>query len=495
MKAFLIFPAPDSMDLRFSSPTFSPPLGLLYIASSLLENGVEIRLIDQLATKVPDEKLVRTVVRYSPDIVGFSLMTWQAVKAAKLSAMIKEQLPNTHIVFGGVHATFNAERIMRKYSQIDSIIEGEGELSMVALARAIERGESIHAVPGIHYRERDIIKRGTPRRLIADLDSLPPPAMNLVKREWYGQIHGLRWPAVATLVSSRGCPFSCLFCCCNQFVGRKWRFRNSESVVDEIEDRLAEGFKTIFFVDDCFTLNRKRILQICSLIKKRRLDFNWLCEGRVDQVDYQTVRSMVTSGCKLIYLGFESANQRILDLYRKRITPQMSIQAAKTVRKAGMDIILGTFILGAPEETMSEVQKTIDFSMKLDIDFPQLNILGALPGTDLWDQLVAEQHIDPEMYWETGVTVSDVYPNSVKSNVLERIISEGYLNFVSRKKYIVKQILLTLKSKYRMDLFLKNARHVGDLLVYVNGEHDSDKDEIEIHVGENRERLTTSQIV
>lgn len=470
MKVLLIFPAPDFMNLRFSTPTFSPPLGLLYIASSLREAGVEVRLIDQLAEKVPDEKLLKRVERYSPEIVGLSMMTWQATKAAKLSAMIKEQLPDTHIVFGGVHATLNAERMMRKYNQIDSTIEGEGELSMVELVRALEHGDCIRTVPGIYYRENGNVKRGAPRRLITDLDSLPPPAMDLVRTNWYGQVEGLRWPAVASLVSSRGCSFSCTFCCCNQFAGRRWRSRSPESVVDEIEDLLAAGFKTIFFVDDCFTLNKKRILRISELIKKRRLEFNWLCEGRVDQVDYQTIRSMVISGCKLIYLGLESANQRILDSYRKKITPQMGMQAVKTSRKAGMDIILGTFIVGAPGETMREVQNTIDFSMKLDIDFPQLNILGAMPGTELWDQLVSQQYIDPEVYWETGVIVSDIYPNSVKTDILERMIAEGYEKFVYRKKYLLKEILLTLKSRYRMGLFLRNVRYTGKFSAYVNGE-------------------------
>lgn len=470
MKVFLIFPAPEFIHQKFSTPTFSPPLGLLYIASSLREAEVEVRLTDQLGEKIPDEKLMKRVERYSPEVVGLSMMTWQATKAAKLAAMIKERLPETHIVFGGVHATLNVERMMSKYIQIDSTIVGEGELSMVELVRALEYGDSFQTVPGIFYRENGTVKRGAPRRLITDLDSLPPPAMDLVKKEWYGQVEGLWWPAVASMLSSRGCPFSCTFCCCNQFAGRKWRFRSPESVVDEIENLLAAGFKTIFFVDDCFTLNKKRILRISELIKKRRLEFSWLCEGRVDQIDYQTIRSMVTSGCTLIYLGLESANQRILDYYRKRITPQMGVQAVKTSRRAGMDIILGTFIIGAPGETMREVQNTIDFSLKLDIDFPQLNILGALPGTEIWDQLVSQQYIDPEVYWETGVHIPDVHPNSVKTDILERLISEGYERFIRRKKYLLKEILLTLKSRYRMGLLLRNVRHGGEILAYAKGE-------------------------
>ena len=470
MTVFLIFPAPDLIDLRYASPTFSPPLGLLYIASSLREAGAEVKLIDQLGEKVSDDKLLKRVERYSPEVVGLSMMTWQAPKAAKLAAMIKEKLPDTHIVFGGVHATLNVERMMRKYTQIDSTIVGEGELSLVELVRTMERGDSIQTVPGIYYRENGNVKRGAPRRLIADLDSLPPPAMDLVKKEWYGQIEGLQWPAMTSMVSSRGCPFSCNFCCCGQFAGRKWRYRSPENVVDEIEDLLAAGFKTIFFADDCFTLNKKRIRRIGELIKKRRLEFSWLCEGRVDQIDYQTIRSMVTSGCKLIYLGLESANQRILDYYGKRITPQMGMQAVETSRKAGVDIILGTFIIGAPGETRREMQNTLDFTMKLEIDFPQINILGAMPGTEIWDQLASQQYIDPEVYWETGVLVSDIYPNSVKADILERKITRVYEKFVRRKKYLLKQLLLTLKSRYRMGLFLRNVSHAGTVLDFVQGE-------------------------
>nr|KXH71765.1 MAG: hypothetical protein AM325_02715 [Candidatus Thorarchaeota archaeon SMTZ1-45] len=472
MKSFLIFPAPDVINLRYSTPTLSPPLGLLYIASSLREAGVEVRLVDQLGEKIPDEKILRRVERYSPDVVGLSLMSWQAKKAAKLAAMIKEKLPDTHIVFGGVHASINAERMMKKYIQIDSTIEGEGELSMVELFKALEHGNSIQTVSGIYYRENGKVKRGASRRLITDLDSLPPPAMDLVKKEWYGQLEGLKLPSMVSMVSSRGCPFSCNFCCCSQFAGRKWRSRSPENVVDEIEDLLAAGYETIFFVDDCFTLNKKRILRISELIKRRKLEFNWLCEGRVDQIDYQMTRSMVTSGCKLIYLGIESANQRILDFYKKKITPQMSIQAVKTSRKAGLDIILGTFIIGALGETRSEIQNTIDFTMKLDIDFPQLNILGAMPGTDIWNQLVNQKYIDPEVYWETGVLVPDIYPNSVKTDILERWITEVYEKFVHRKKYLLKQILMTLKSKYRMQLLLRNMSHAGNILDYVKGKAD-----------------------
>jgi anaerobic magnesium-protoporphyrin IX monomethyl ester cyclase len=407
------------------------------------------------------------VERYYPDVIGFSTMTWAASKFAKLSAIIRERLPNSHIVCGGVHATLGVNRLMAKYPQIDYTIIGEGEISMVELVKKLENGGEIRTVPGIYYRENGILKQGAPRRIISDLDALPFPALDLVKMEWYGHFGGFQFPKLAAMVSSRGCPFACTFCTCSKFAGRRWRSRSPENVVDEIEERIAEGYRTIFFVDDCFTVSKKRVEAISKLIRKRRVEVDWLCEGRVDQIDYQMTRNMIMSGCRLLYLGMESANQRTLNTLNKRITPQMSIQAAKTARRAGMEAILGTFILGAPGETVKEIQNTIDFTLKLDIDFPQLNILIAVPGTDLWNQLVAEGHIDDDALWEKEVLVTDVYPNSVPTNELREMIVKGSQKFAFRKEYIMKQVLQTLKSRFRLRILLRSMKHRQEIKAYI----------------------------
>lgn len=471
MSVALIYPAiPFEEGERFPTRTLSPPLGILYIASYLREKGIDVEIVDQNGERISNEEVVKRVVRKSPVLIGFSVVAWQARGAVELSKIIREKLPNVHIVFGGIHVTLNPIRMMQKYPHIDSIITGEGEQATLNLLRALQTNRSLQDVPGIYYRKNGMIKIGAPRRLISHLDELPFPARDLVNMNWYGQIEGLRFPRMTTILSSRGCPYACSFCCLVSFSERKWRARSPENIVNEIEELLSLGYKMIFFVDDNFTMRQKRIRRICQLIKRRRLDFDWFFEGRVDQINYEVARNAVKSGCKIIYLGIESANQKCLDYYNKRTTPQMAQQAVVTARRAGTDIVLGTFIVGAPGETVQEVQNTIDFAMKLDIDFPQFNTLGALVGTKIWDSLVSEGHIDYEKYWETGVQVPEVHPDSVPQEILLRMIVDGYDKFILRKRFIAREIRRFLSSSFRLRLLAHNLTKGSILKQFVRGE-------------------------
>jgi anaerobic magnesium-protoporphyrin IX monomethyl ester cyclase len=467
MRVLLIFPSADKLNLAYAVKTFSPPLGVLYIAASLQEASIEVNVIDQTGEQMSDEQIVRRAERYSPDIVGISLMTWQALKSAKLASMIRERLPNVHVVFGGIHPTLNAERMMNKYSEIDSIIIGEGELAMISLVRALENNHDIASVPGIYYRSNGQVKQGAPRQFIDDLDSLPFPALNLVKREWYGHFAGFQWQDLAILITSRGCPYSCTFCSCSHFAGRRWRYRSPDNVVDEIEYMIGEGYRTFFFLDDCFTVNTKRVYQIADLIVKRGLDIDWSCEGRVDQVSVELTKAMVRSGCKILYLGIESASQKVLDSYKKRITPQMSMQAVNKARQGGMDAILGTFVLGGAGETEEDAKKTFEFAQKLDIDFPQFNVLRASPGIEIWDDLVTGGYINPEDYWETGVFVSEVHPDAIPLDRLNEMVAQGYDDFIYRSEYLLNELVRSLKSRYRLKLALKSLRYTGQIMSYI----------------------------
>ncbi|MFW9799807.1 MAG: B12-binding domain-containing radical SAM protein, partial [Candidatus Thorarchaeota archaeon] len=460
---------------RYPTISLSPPLGLLYIAAYLRDNGVEVRLVDQNGERASDEEVLRRIERFSPKVLGFSTMAWQASKAGSLAAEAKTRLPDSHIVMGGIHATLNPLRMMKKYPQIDSIIAGEGELSVLKLLKALELDEDLKTVPGIYYRENGRIKAGAARHFITDLDSLPFPARDLVRQDWYGQVEGMDFPNLTTVVSSRGCPHSCSFCCCSSFSGRRWRARSPENVVDEIEELLAAGYKTIFFVDDNFTMNRKRIHKICHIIRERRLEFDWLCEGRVDQTNYDTIRNMVGSGCKTFYLGLESANQRMLDLYKKKITPRMSEQAVTTARRAGVDVILATFIIGGPGETAKEIQNTINFALKLDIDFPQFNTLVANTRTEIWNQLVAQGLIDSDEMWDTGVFVSDIYPGNIPTEKLMRLVADGYDRFLHRVGFVFKQLYRITTSRFRMRMLLHNIRNRHMLMKYAKGELSSEQ--------------------
>jgi radical SAM superfamily enzyme YgiQ (UPF0313 family) len=234
--------------------------------------------------------------------------------------------------------------------------------------------------------------------------------------------------------------------------------------VEELQFLADEGYKQLIFVDDAFTMNPKRVSAICRGIKKEKLDLEWICEGRVDTCPYGMLREMVEAGCKVLYFGIESANQRILDYYNKKITPLQSETAVKTAKKAGVDVIAGSFIIGAPDETHAEIWNTVKFAQRLPIDLPQFNILGAHPGNGIWNEFVAEGFLDPEEYWEKGVAACEVHPYAkVSRDEIMQIMHNAFFQHMSRPTFLAKQVAKTLKSSYRMNVFVNNLNRLGEI--------------------------------
>jgi radical SAM superfamily enzyme YgiQ (UPF0313 family) len=215
------------------------------------------------------------------------------------------------------------------------------------------------------------------------------------------------------------------------------------------------------FVDDVFTLNQKRIMKLCQRMRKEMIDIEWICEGRVDQCSFDMLREMVKAGCRMMYFGIESANQKVLDYYNKGITPKQSERAVAKARKAGVDIIVGSFILGAPNETIKDIQNTLNFTLRLDLDIPQINILCANPGTLIWKEFKGKGFLNEAKYWETGVYLSDIYPDAVPLNVIKHMIKVHYQNFLTCPQYIIKQILQTMRSSFRLNILFNNLNRIG----------------------------------
>jgi radical SAM superfamily enzyme YgiQ (UPF0313 family) len=176
------------------------------------------------------------------------------------------------------------------------------------------------------------------------------------------------------------------------------------------------------------------------------------------------LREMAKAGCKILYFGIESANQRILDYYNKKITPEQSEKAVKTARKAGIDVIVGSFILGAPDETRSEINNTIEFAKRIPIDIPQFNILDVHPGQEMWNELEARGILNAEEYWETGVPVSKISPKAVPFEEIRRMTRRGFYSFIRRPTYIAEQIARMFGSPYRMNVLLNNLSQAGNII-------------------------------
>jgi anaerobic magnesium-protoporphyrin IX monomethyl ester cyclase len=176
------------------------------------------------------------------------------------------------------------------------------------------------------------------------------------------------------------------------------------------------------------------------------------------------VHEIVLAVCKVLYLVIENANQRILDYYNKKITPKQSENAVRTAKKAGVDVVAGSFIIGAPDETREEIWNTVKFAQRVPIDLPQFNILGAHPGNDIWNEFVAKGFIDPEKWWEKGVAVSEVYPYAqVSRDEIMQIMHDAFFQYVYRPSFLAKQIVKTLKSLYRMNVFMNNLSRIGEI--------------------------------
>ncbi len=438
-----------------------PPLGICYLSAVLKKENYQVDIIDQAARGFNLQQIVRWIKKQDPDILGFSTLTasGSGISAALTSIEVKKWNPNIKIVFGNRHANHNDYRILNKYSQVDICVRDEGEYTFLELVKALERNQPLKDIKGLTYRENGKFKRNEQRPLIKDLDSIPLPDRKALKMDYKGSFGGLEFApkGFTSMVSSRGCPYHCTFCYGKRTVG--FRTRSVENIMEEILHLDSEGYKYLNFVDDNFTVSKKRVIRLCRLMQKHKVDLDWICEGRVNQVSDEMLREMKRANCRIIFFGVESANQRILDYYKKGITPAQSIAAVKKTRKAKIPFILGSFIVGAPSETFKEIYNTLKFAQKIDIDFPVYNLLGTMPGTDIWDEMVEKNILDEDKYWEEGVHISDIDPNGVPTEKISNLILVMLKQFFMNPTVMLKAMYRNSTSYYKISTAIKMVTH------------------------------------
>jgi len=442
-----------------------PPLGILYLAAVLQEEGIDVSVMDQPAEGFTIKETVDWVKRENPDILGFSTFSSSGRTAALISSMVKKENPDILTVFGNHYATFNSERILRKYPSVDIIVRGEGEKTVLELVNCLKSEGRLKEVRGITFRNGGNIISTPDQPLIRDLDSLPYPKRELIDIDYHCIIAGANVAPkrFTSVVSSRGCAYRCRFCSCTQFARNMWRPRSVKNTLEELHFLASEGYEQFIFVDDSFTLNPKRVIQLCRDMRKEKLNMDWICEGRVDNSSYEMLHEISKAGCRVLYFGIESANQRILNYFNKQTTPRQSEDAVKAARKAGIDIIVGSFIVGAPDETTEEIMNTINFAKRIPIDIPQFNILGVFPGTDIWNELEAQGLLKGDDFWETGIAVSEICSTAVPLKEIRQMVHEAFYDFVRTPTFVASQIARTIKSSYRRNVLISNLSRIGEI--------------------------------
>lgn len=354
----------------------SPSFGLMSLAAYLLENGYEVIIEDYIVNPYSEARAKKTVSNFAPHVIGATAVTMNVHAALEILKTYRRFSPAAAIMMGGPHVTFDAQAILADNDFVDFVVRGEGELTCLALIQNLENKKAFGDIAGLSFKKEGAVVHNPKRGFIQDIDVLPYPARQLVQLSKYKAL-GLS----VSLLTSRGCPFECIFCVGSKMVGRKVRYFDTKRVVDEFEMLSEMGFKQINIVDDLFTSNKKRCIAICEEIMRRGIKHPWTAFARVDTVSEDLLAVMKAAGCTMLCFGVESGVQEILNKIKKKTTLEKIEKAVRICKQAGIEP-MASYIMGLPGETKKTIQQTQDFAAGL-CDNYGFHILAPFPGTEV----------------------------------------------------------------------------------------------------------------
>lgn len=356
------------------------PLGLGYIASVLLKEGHEVKLIDINGLGLKQKQVLKLIKKNSCEVVGIGglVITYKYVKW--LTHEIKKIKPKTKIVLGGGVGASIPE-LAFKNMNIDYIVDKEGELTIIDLLDNLDKP---HRVKGIYYKENGTVHRTPDRELIQNLDKIPFPARNLFPKIYFKPSLRFHWKRKTNMICGRGCPFRCGFCWHN--FGYNNRLRSPENIIEEIKSLKREYGVGYFLIDDELAVSQKeKFLEFCNKLAEEDLNIKWMCTTRVSSVDEELLRAMKKAGCDCISYGIESGSQRMLNAINKGTTVEQGKNAILLTRKIGIKAD-ASFMVGVPGETKETIEETIDFCKKVKL--PQqikIYITTSFPSTPFYE--------------------------------------------------------------------------------------------------------------
>ncbi len=457
MKVMLLMPPYENIIKYFNGWQLSasdygafPPLGLLYIATYLKQkmSDIEVKVVDCPSQKMDYAELEKTIRTFKPDAVGISVFTLCLVDVLKTAKLIKSIDNKIHICAGGPHLNIYPEQTLN-YPQIDSIVIGEGENVFSDLIAQLHKGGSRRQVDGL-YTKSDLNKNNFKKATVENIDSLPIFDINLIQREFYysavSKSHN-----IITLLSSRGCPYNCIFC---DVPYKTFRGRTINNIIEEIKLRLKQGFSEIFFYDDTFNFNEQRVVDLCNKIIEEKLKFDWSFRGRVNTVSYEMLKKAKEAGCKRIHFGIETGTDEGLKQLKKGITLEQIKNAITWCRKLKIRTI-ADFIIGLPfEKSKEDVVLNIQRLVKLSPDYAQFNVLQPVPGSEIFEMGVREEIIDRKKWADfIDMPYRDFKPplwnRYLESDDLRDLFHFAYSSFYFNPKNICRT-LLSIKSRHEL---------------------------------------------
>jgi len=424
MKVLLINP-PQVFYPGSDLPAGNLPLGLMYMGAVLEKAGYKTEILDAFMTDeeflkngetlnvgLPFERIKHEIYSRKPDIVGIAgPFTCQIENAVKISNLTKQVDSNILTVVGGPHVTTVPKEFLEEAKSVDIAVTGEGEYAMLELAQYFEGKKKLSEILGVAYRENNEVIVNSPRPFIENLDALPYPAYDLVDMEKYLSPKKIGYRSfrsrAASMITSRGCPFNCCFCSVHLHMGKKFRANSADYVLKHIQF-VEEKFdvKNIFFEDDNLTFDLARFEAICDGLIEKKIKVGWETPNgvRADCLNLNLLKKMKKAGCRSVFFGVESGDQQILN---NVICKSLDLNRVVEVAKICKDIGLKTgafYIIGFPGEKKENMQKTVDFALKLKRDFDVgMHLFNATPsyGTRLYEECKAKGYIPQDLSWSS----------------------------------------------------------------------------------------------
>lgn len=439
-----------------------PPLGLMYIAGYLKQYNPEHKIIiyDADAKNATYDDVRNCVKTTAPDVVGITAFSNSLLDVLKVVKTVKEINEKTHICLGGHHAIFYPRECV-KLPGVDSIVYGEGEIPFNELINKIEMGAAIENISGVFTKKNISQLNENAKYFIKDIDSLPFPARDLLPIKEYYNVIG-KENSMATILTSRGCPFSCTFC--NSW--RNYRIRSIQNTINEIKECLGMGLREIFFYDDTFNLNPERVIELCKEIKGQGLKFRWSFRGRCNTVSEKMLLAAKDAGCFSMQIGVETGSDEGLRYLKKGVTIAQIKDTFKLAKKIGIRTV-AYFMIGLPfEKNKDDVMKNVRFLISLDPDYASFAIFNPRPYSVIYEagikkglyqddwQKFAENpnHKFQVHFWEEYFTRDELL-------LLQKIC---YKKFYFRPKYILKNLLST-ESLFELRSKVKAAYKIFEL--------------------------------
>ena len=424
-----------------------PPLGLLYMASSLEARGIPCDVIDR---NTGDMRRIEAS-RYS--VIAFSVNLSNIVRSFESIRDVKSESPDTRMIVGGPSCISNPEYFL-KNDCIDAVCVAEGEKSICDFV--LRDGSATGAIDNLWIKDPDTgeVVRGS-LKWIDDLDILPFPALNKVDLTRY-RVPLSKHAPLSNITTSRGCPYGCIFCF--HSMGRKWRARSAVNVVDEIEWQVNSlGIREMCIQDDNFSLDVRRAHEICDLIEDRgiKIKYQFINGIRLDKVDEELIKKFARIGVWYSVISPETGSERIMEKIKKGTTLKEIAETARLFKEAGI-ILYGAYMIGFPFEKREDILKTIEFAKKLDTTFAQFSIVTPLPKTELFDIAGCG---DGDFDMEKGMFFGDVkcHVKGMTEAELKGMVKKAYRNFYLRPRKIL-ELLRTLSWKKLFQLFIYSIK-------------------------------------